>query len=507
MGSEQLVVFVHGWGANNQDWWGATRSSFKSHSEFNGKVEFLFHGYATSKRPQGIISRIREILGSQEKLQDLAELGQQLWSDLRQEYRYQRSVVLFGHSFGGLVVASAIGYGIRQNSKDDKAILAAICGIGLCCTPIGGADLADIYERITSVLGKNRQVLDLQKSSPLRTEVVNEFMSYIRPRLNNLTIFRASGDGTVQSKETIEPFLNANLSVIAEVIRGNHSDCVQNIGEYGPNKENFEKLATWIKRCLKIDESRMRPAAEPKLDKKSERTDFNESLSGLSNEINGSVLKNPLSEHVDVPRMYLLRIFLQKLVYTATLMHEETVGSANLWVAHIDSSRNLHLRSEEREGFFSIDQLVVDSSEHAVVTPRVTIRRNLVQYDGAKFDSNSAGARAFIKGKPQLVNVLQGRSGPGNNRRPTFPSESDLRTGITHILGIPLTSREEFEKRNDEMKDGVPLALTIDFAFSNDPSDEIITDLSETAANIQAVYERFVRSWPQDSVRYVTSEK
>src|SRR6267378_566258 len=115
MAAKHLVVFVHGWGANRDDWWGSTKTAFESERKLKDKVRFYFHGYDTYQSPDiRLWGRVREIFGSKSRVQELGQLGEHLWSVLRQEFEGATSVALFGHSFGGLVVADAVRYGAEQ---------------------------------------------------------------------------------------------------------------------------------------------------------------------------------------------------------------------------------------------------------------------------------------------------------------------------------------------------------------------------------------------------------
>jgi hypothetical protein len=136
----------------------------------------------------------------------------------------------------------------------------------------------------------------------------------------------------------------------------------------------------------------------------------------------------------DVKDNYLLRIVLPCLIYAAARIDSAALGSANLWVAHCDPQGKTHLRSEEREGYFTTGQLVVLSGAIMAGEDKVTVRANRVHEANESEGRNSAGALAYVRGKAQLVATDQTE----------FPSEIDRQTGVTHVLGIPLYSKKDF---------------------------------------------------------------
>lgn len=134
-----LAIFVHGWGAADPGWWGTTSASLKSFGDLN-EIKFFFPRYDTQHAPQlNVVQRIREIFCNVERHQELGELGQQLWSDVRNEFRKtnSRSMSMFGHSFGGLVVADGIRYAAERASmhSDDARLLGALTGVALVARP------------------------------------------------------------------------------------------------------------------------------------------------------------------------------------------------------------------------------------------------------------------------------------------------------------------------------------------------------------------------------------
>ena len=488
MGEQHLVVLVHGWGANSEDWWGSTRSAFSNVRRLQKKVEYYYHRYDTKQTPDWKVwSSITKLFGWNPEEQALNQLGEHLWSQLRQHSGNASSIALLGHSFGGLVVADAIRHGLKNAEvrDDDARILNAITAVALCCTPVAGAALADKYTKVVQLVGKNKHVLNLRKSSRERQDVVNAFLGYIQDNPQLLTLFRATGDAIVSPAEVTGPFENAGIPVRIDTLDGTHSDCVQNIGvQEKERKDNFDKLVRWLEASI--------PNASTV--SMSKRDHYRQLLDELRAEVNEEPFRSwkKLREHSDVDDVYLLRIFLQRLVYVATRMHKKALGSANLWVAHYEGDGSLHLRSEEREGLFATDQLVVYLGKFGA-GGGVTIRANQIHSDGDSISRNSAGARAFVTGKPELVTTATTR----------FNSRSDREEGVTHVLGVPLhSSREVKDMEVGKEIEGTPLAITIDFHFEDEPSLGEVEILTQGATEITALFKEFQQRWVDGRVRY-----
>lgn len=247
---KHLAIFVHGWGAAEPEWWGTTTAALKSFGHVN-EIKCFFHQYHTTHSPQWkVVQRIREIFCNVARHQELGELGQDLWSNVRSQFRRtdSRSISIFGHSFGGLVVADAISYAAQRaadGSDEDARTLGALTGVALCCSPMDGAKLAQNYSSIMKPVAKNIHVQNLLKDSKKREEVLNSFINYISQKPYFLTLFRADGDGIVGSKDIYGPFVRAEVKFYEDVLEGTHSDCVQNIGP-ATKTSNFEKIKQWL---------------------------------------------------------------------------------------------------------------------------------------------------------------------------------------------------------------------------------------------------------------------
>ena len=235
----QLVVFIHGLGADEDAWWGSTPTAVRAHPRLRTSTVH-FWGYETSHLGIGWIRSLRNKLGSGETRQTIRQLGEDLWSNIRHWWSIGdfTELKVVGHSMGGLVLAA--GLGREPQNALDRTILQSISSIVLIASPLGGADLANTAAIIAKTQGGNIHAEDLQENSPRRKEIVSEFVyRVIDPSGLALqpVIFRANGDSVVKQEELYEP-LPAN-SYNLEVLDGTHSGCVQNLQA---NSNNLSKI-------------------------------------------------------------------------------------------------------------------------------------------------------------------------------------------------------------------------------------------------------------------------
>lgn len=241
----KLLVLVHGIGADETIFWGSTPMALKTDPDISASYDVKFWGYPTSRGPILPWSRLKQTLGVGPSLQSLEQLGQHLWSELREwNSRKYGHIKLFGHSMGGLVIASAVGYGIARKEQRDSELIAALRSIAFVATPLGGAKLTQIYEPIFRAFGENVQVEDLKENSAKRKEIVTRFINValISNRLP-LTVFRATDDSVVKPSELTAPLCNTDVRVREDTLSGEHSKCIQNL-EVG--QQNLRKIVTWV---------------------------------------------------------------------------------------------------------------------------------------------------------------------------------------------------------------------------------------------------------------------
>ena len=170
-----------------------------------------------------------------------------------------------------------------------------------------------------------------------------------------------------------------------------------------------------------------------------------------------------------------------RLLFAATKIHPSAVGSANLWVSHQADGKAqtepLFLRSEEREGYFAIDQLVV------AIGHNVKYRPNPVSYESADREALSVAARALVELRPVL----------GSAKASLYDSRAEQTLGITHILGVPLLGNLQSVKESS--LDGTPISITIDLHFDGDPDTPTKEQLTAHGGQITELVSSFRKTW------------
>ncbi len=481
---KHLAVFVHGWGANSSSWWGTTKNSLKTQLD---TVEFYFHEFDTGKSPESWVTQVKEYFGKKAKHQGFGDLGQALWVNIKERYKSKayESVVLFGHSFGGLVIADAIKHAAERSrsgsrNDDDIELLNAITAIGCCATPFAGAQLAEVYEFLCKSFGKNRHIDAMQRQSNERKTVVDSFIAYIQNNTKHLTLFRADGDGVVTSDELYGPFKIAELSYSEKILRGTHSECIKNLGfDTSVKGENLTAICKWLKQSIDGKEGNTLL----------QRNDFK----GLIGEVKDDLGREPYyswkknRKASDVSDDYMLRLILQKLVHAAAHLHPRSLGSANLWVGHVTPDGNGHLRSEEREGFFAIKQLVNFAGWNQAGRCEIGIRPAPIHdSSSSEFRHCLEAVKAYVLGEVIFASI----------RSASNQSTSDLEAGVTHVLAIPLYKKTE-KQLGSEGIEGAPLAISVDFHFDSDPHEEVASEIKSAAQELTEAFEILRNCWHQ----------
>jgi hypothetical protein len=184
---------------------------------------------------------------------------------------------------------------------------------------------------------------------------------------------------------------------------------------------------------------------------------------------------------------YLLRLFVQKLVFAATKMHLRATGSANAWLCHATRPQNggrapHFLRSGEREGHFDLSQLVF---KHESV---VRYRTNEVSYDPNRVMRLSVAAKTVVKGAFYLEAIPQ----EDDDR---YDSRVEANLGITHIAGIPLYRPDDVSREPKQNLEGVPLVVTVDFSFVKPPAEADMKEIELAAAKLLELIDIFRTEW------------
>lgn len=194
----------------------------------------------------------------------------------------------------------------------------------------------------------------------------------------------------------------------------------------------------------------------------------------------GSITHPSLDDELASER-YLFRLFIQKLVFAASRLSPHAIGSANAWVCHrIMVNQKIRqpqfLRSAEREGHFSVDQIVTTNAG------RARYRTNSVSYLQDDFEFLSAAAQAIVSNKIQFIPVY----------RAGYKSDVERKGGITHILGIPLYCLDDLTYEDLE---GVPMALTVDLEFREQSPEEHLPDILSNGRELHELFKRFKGIW------------
>lgn len=244
-----LVLFVHGLGADNHDWWGTTKD-FLFHDEDikanNYSIEFF--NYATDKFTS-YPNSIKNMFGLGSRLASLDDLGGQLVSKIKimMQFKKYNCIKLFGHSMGGLVISVAL-YKLKNGEADEKEIYSKIMNVALCGTPIGGSKVAKLCKNIFKLSSSSHT-----KSLSFNSDEVKKINNYLsdcislEPSIEKPLVhfFKITEDEVV--KDDIERF-GSFLDKINTVIKptplaGGHCEAVKNLA-----KESTEYclIKNWI---------------------------------------------------------------------------------------------------------------------------------------------------------------------------------------------------------------------------------------------------------------------
>lgn len=251
-----LAVFVHGIGADAENWWGTTPDAFRTDPRL-AHIDFHFWRYDTQKHPERWWL-LPNFLRSR-NLANLQQLGRRLWTDVRGlhgEGQYPQ-IALFGHSMGGLVVAAAIVEGWPTKSPADVALKSALKVIGMCATPLGGSDVAKLVDDLTAFYGPNEHMKNLCEDSARRKSIVAQLENHVRmgeggPETVLLEFFEVGEDTTVSTDEERYAGFRDSMERKGRVLSlsGGHSECVQDLSLKGLRRNNYAALSKWLTQHL-----------------------------------------------------------------------------------------------------------------------------------------------------------------------------------------------------------------------------------------------------------------
>jgi len=255
MRTENLIVFVHGIGANASEWWGSTRTFFENDPELLLKGDLDFYEYKTSKLKnpaQDILNGV----GKGEVYAGIFDLGGQLITHLSQKNTQYDNIILFGHSMGGLVIATAIIHANQTPIFYDT--YNKISAISLCGTPLGGSKIANIGN-MTMRPFTTQQTKDLLTDSENRQDIVNNFEKLVSlqkdtPSKIYLEFIKIPEDEVVSDEiERYGPFLNdVERNGEGIQLKGGHNDAVQNLTSM---EGNYKAIRNWVLQNVKSPNS------------------------------------------------------------------------------------------------------------------------------------------------------------------------------------------------------------------------------------------------------------
>jgi len=241
----KLIIFVHGLGADDYDWWGSTKTQLIEKYRSDEETDVFFYNYKT-KKVSGVINRVKLLFGFGTNLADLEGLGGLLSAYIDNECKKKdyEEIKLFGHSMGGIVIASAL-WKIKNNLLYSH-IYNRISSVALCGTPLGGSLIAARISKIPFVASGH--VISLKYHSKTLTHIVNNFSSLVS--INDeenkpyLSFFVIEDDEVVKEEdEKFNVFPPDVVRVSSYYMSGGHVRAVQNLTV---DSAEFNNIVKWI---------------------------------------------------------------------------------------------------------------------------------------------------------------------------------------------------------------------------------------------------------------------
>jgi len=244
----KLVVFVHGLGADDYDWWGSTKHLLTGKYANDQDTDFLFYRYKTDKT-SGIQNKFKLFFGYGTMLADFDGLGGLLLSEInnfiiRQDKHYEE-IKLFGHSMGGIVIASCI---YKMKVQNDP-LYSNVTSIALCGTPLGGSKIAARVDSLFPFQTSSHTKLLRYGNRELK-RIVNNFSSivsvYYEESKPQLTFFKIEDDEVVKTdEEKFGSYDKDDIEALSYSMSGGHVSAVQNLENNNPN---FGQIIKWIEK-------------------------------------------------------------------------------------------------------------------------------------------------------------------------------------------------------------------------------------------------------------------
>ncbi len=244
----KLVVFVHGLGADDYDWWGSTKTQIIERYQGDEETDVFFYNYKTEK-VSGLINRVKLLFGFGTNLADLEGLGGLLSAAIDNKFRGKDydEIKLFGHSMGGIVIASALWK--IKNNLGYSHIYNKVSSVALCGTPLGGSLIAARISKIPWTASK--QAISLKYQNKTLIHIVNNFSSIVSMDKDNedkpsLVFFVIEDDEVVQGdNEKFNTFPVDIVRISSYSMSGGHVGAVQNLTT---DSDEFNNIVTWIEK-------------------------------------------------------------------------------------------------------------------------------------------------------------------------------------------------------------------------------------------------------------------
>lgn len=244
----KLIIFVHGLGADDYNWWGSTKTQIIERYQSDEETDVFFYNYKTEK-VSGLINRAKLLFGFGTNLADLEGLGGLLSAaiDNKLKKKDYEEIKLFGHSMGGIVIASALWK--IKNNLGYSHIYNKVSSVALCGTPLGGSLIAARVSRIPWTASK--QAISLKYQNNTLIHIVNNFSSIVSMDKDNedkptLVFFVIEDDEVVQGdNEKFNTFPVDIVRISSYSMSGGHVGAVQNLTI---DSDEFNNIVTWIEK-------------------------------------------------------------------------------------------------------------------------------------------------------------------------------------------------------------------------------------------------------------------
>lgn len=167
MKKKKCLIFVHGLGSSHEKTWTSMENLVKSHELIDSEWETISYEYETSK-----IKLIPEFLFRPRYL-GIPMLAKGLKSLIDIRCKSYDSIVIIGHSMGGLITAKFLTTELPR--MDDPKIKGAL----FFATPFNGSQLANIADSLSI---KHKQVRVMMKGSDETNELIESFKEMVETK-------------------------------------------------------------------------------------------------------------------------------------------------------------------------------------------------------------------------------------------------------------------------------------------------------------------------------------